>query len=600
MVNIRSYGVGALCLGIGLLVGPEAQAGLPTFDAANISGTISIVKNGAKNLQGISEITGKVGELNTIVGDAAASVSKFQSEYGDKINEGIEMGKKAMARKAEAEAALADHKAAIQEQKDMYQAAMDSVAQKNEQNSDYQEPEQEPEEDFAEETQYMNTGMQAAQVADMEQVGLGQNGQLMTSADRVYADPGAKEAMEDGEEFIDGVPDAIPDGVPGDVAGDGQALGMGVVKPATGNIVKANSEAISAQPTAQPAVMTPASGNVVKAGGATVSAQPAVMRPATGASVQTTTSAQSVDKPTVMKPVSGATTAAVPATGVIQNATNSERKVFRKAVRLPSQASASAPKVVAPSVTTATKAVMSEATVVAPATTANTGIKLEKATLTAADRKVAPTQMEVQRPTEVKTTSPVQRRQFRTAPRLNRVERVSSNTYRQSSKMAFASASESEGTGNSYIGNVYVVPLAARCEISAEKFVNDETARKNCVEKVVRENNADNSFDSALSMKDCRKMVYDMIVALLAEATNSKYEAANYSKTLDEQDKLAGDSTDVRGDLTVIAMSNQQTQLLLNRLSMSYSSLIILESVEQLCSANKDVLGDSDLDEDKK
>ena len=194
--------------------------------------------------------------------------------------------------------------------------------------------------------------------------------------------------------------------------------------------------------------------------------------------------------------------------------------------------------------------------------------------------------------------APVQRRQFRVSPRLNRVEKVSRSTYGRHEEMAFASSSDDgEAVGNSYVGNVYIVPMAQRCEISAQTFINDEQKRNECIEKIIRENNADNSFDSNLSMKDCRRMIYNAVVALLAEATNSKYEAANYSDTLDEQDKLAADSTDVRGDLTVIAMSNYQTQLLLNRISMNFSSQIILETVEQVCAARKDVLGDSDLDE---
>ena len=192
---------------------------------------------------------------------------------------------------------------------------------------------------------------------------------------------------------------------------------------------------------------------------------------------------------------------------------------------------------------------------------------------------------------------------------MNRVEKVSRSTYGRHEEMAFASSSDDgEAVGNSKIislvkklgidvGNVYIVPMAQRCEISAQTFINDEQKRNECIEKIIRENNADNSFDSNLSMKDCRRMIYNAVVALLAEATNSKYEAANYSDTLDEQDKLAADSTDVRGDLTVIAMSNYQTQLLLNRISMNFSSQIILETVEQVCAARKDVLGDSDLDE---
>ena len=74
MVNIKRIGSGILGAGAVLFVAAGAEAGLPTFDAANIAGTMSIVKNGSQNLKGIGDITNKVGELNTIVGDAAASV----------------------------------------------------------------------------------------------------------------------------------------------------------------------------------------------------------------------------------------------------------------------------------------------------------------------------------------------------------------------------------------------------------------------------------------------------------------------------------------------------------------------------------------------
>ena len=113
MVNIKRIGSGILGAGAVLFVAAGAEAGLPTFDAANIAGTMSIVKNGSQNLKGIGDITNKVGELNTIVGDAAASVSKFQEQYGDEINKGMEMAQKAMARKAEAEAAKAAHDAEV-------------------------------------------------------------------------------------------------------------------------------------------------------------------------------------------------------------------------------------------------------------------------------------------------------------------------------------------------------------------------------------------------------------------------------------------------------------------------------------------------------
>lgn len=511
MVNIKRIGSGILGAGAVLFVAAGAEAGLPTFDAANIAGTMSIVKNGSQNLKGIGDITNKVGELNTIVGDAAASVSKFQEQYGDEINKGMEMAQKAMARKAEAEAAKAAHDAEVQAQKDAYQAAMDSVAE----NQQASQPEEEYYEEVEEEV--VNAPEETATVVegaaedfygeDAEENGVSS---AMNSANRVYDDGDYEET---GGENLDGI------------AGDDEA-------------------------TAEDG----------------------------GAPVKTLQNLPEGMQAVQMKPaVVGKVQAAGDKGGVSAN----RRRAFVRP---------SAPNTEAAVVSSGLKAVSAdtEADVeVAPAE--------GEASDTAA---VSASPVAVRAETPAAQAAPVQRRQFRVSPRLNRVEKVSRSTYGRHEEMAFASSSDDgEAVGNSYVGNVYIVPMAQRCEISAQTFINDEQKRNECIEKIIRENNADNSFDSNLSMKDCRRMIYNAVVALLAEATNSKYEAANYSDTLDEQDKLAADSTDVRGDLTVIAMSNYQTQLLLNRISMNFSSQIILETVEQVCAARKDVLGDSDLDE---
>ena len=507
MVNIKRIGSGILGAGAVLFVAAGAEAGLPTFDAANIAGTMSIVKNGSQNLKGIGDITNKVGELNTIVGDAAASVSKFQEQYGDEINKGMEMAQKAMARKAEAEAAKAAHDAEVQAQKDAYQAAMDSVAE----NQQASQPEEEYYEEVEEEV--VNAPEETATVVegvaedfygeDAEENGVSS---AMNSANRVYDDGDYEET---GGENLDGI------------AGDDEAAAEDDGAPV---------KTLQNLPEGMQAVQ---------------------MKPAVVGKVQ----------------------AAGDKGGVSAN----RRRAFVRP---------SAPNAEAAVVSSGLKAVSAdpEADVeVAPAE---------------GEASVSASPAAVRAETPAAQAAPVQRRQFRVSPRLNRVEKVSRSTYGRHEEMAFASSSDDgEAVGNSYVGNVYIVPMAQRCEISAQTFINDEQKRNECIEKIIRENNADNSFDSNLSMKDCRRMIYNAVVALLAEATNSKYEAANYSDTLDEQDKLAADSTDVRGDLTVIAMSNYQTQLLLNRISMNFSSQIILETVEQVCAARKDVLGDSDLDE---
>ena len=511
MVNIKRIGSGILGAGAVLFVAAGAEAGLPTFDAANIAGTMSIVKNGSQNLKGIGDITNKVGELNTIVGDAAASVSKFQEQYGDEINKGMEMAQKAMARKAEAEAAKAAHDAEVQAQKDAYQAAMDSVAE----NQQASQPEEEYYEEVEEEV--VNTPEETAAVVegaaedfygeDAEENGVSS---AMNSANRVYDDGDYEET---GGENLDGI------------AGDDEAAAEDGGAPV---------KTLQNLPEGMQAVQ---------------------MKPAVVGKVQ----------------------AAGDEGGVSAN----RRRAFVRP---------SAPNAEAAVVSSGLKAVSADTEADVEAASAE-----GEASDTAA---VSASPAAVRAETPAAQAAPVQRRQFRVSPRLNRVEKVSRSTYGRHEKMACASSSDDgEAVGNSYVGNVYIVPMAQRCEISAQTFINDEQKRNECIEKIIRENNADNSFDSNLSMKDCRRMIYNAVVALLAEATNSKYEAANYSDTLDEQDKLAADSTDVRGDLTVIAMSNYQTQLLLNRISMNFSSQIILETVEQVCAARKDVLGDSDLDE---
>lgn len=511
MVNIKRIGSGILGAGAVLFVAAGAEAGLPTFDAANIAGTMSIVKNGSQNLKGIGDITNKVGELNTIVGDAAASVSKFQEQYGDEINKGMEMAQKAMARKAEAEAAKAAHDAEVQAQKDAYQAAMDSVAE----NQQASQPEEEYYEEVEEEV--VNAPEETATVVegaaedfygeDAEENGVSS---AMNSANRVYDDGDYEET---GGENLDGI------------AGDDEAAAEDGGAPV---------KTLQNLPEGMQAVQ---------------------MKPAVVGKVQ----------------------AAGDKGGVSAN----RRRAFVRP---------SAPNAEAAVVSSGLKAISADT---------EADVEAAPAEGEASDTvAVSASPAAVRAETPAAQAAPVQRRQFRVSPRLNRVEKVSRSTYGRHEEMAFASSSDDgEAVGNSYVGNVYIVPMAQRCEISAQTFINDEQKRNECIEKIIRENNADNSFDSNLSMKDCRRMIYNAVVALLAEATNSKYEAANYSDTLDEQDKLAADSTDVRGDLTVIAMSNYQTQLLLNRISMNFSSQIILETVEQVCAAHKDVLGDSDLDE---
>ncbi len=571
MVDIKRIGVGVVVTGTFVFASVNAWAGLPTLDAGNLAGTVSIVKNGAENLQGIGNITNKVGELNTIVGDAAASVSKFKEQYGDKIQEGVEAAQKAMERAEEAKTALAEYEQEVAAKKEAYQTIMDATAAQSGGGENAGQA------DGAQTAAAAQSQMQAAQMSGQavsagtmrQQVAGAQpimktQTQAMSSADRMY-DDGAYAA--DG--YVDGYVQASEV--------DGMAIAGRQTMTASGAVAGAQAVAGvgAAAVAARPAVAA-ASGTVMAADGTVLNAQPAAVEGAVAA------------EGTI---AGGEVAAAETAEGATISGRQVGRKAFGRAATASGTVSAARPATAARAATGARQAATVSGTVSAarPATAARAVSQASSTGVVSAAQPV----------TAKPATATPQRQQFRVSPvstAAGKIERVSSATAKFSETMAFASASES-AAGSSYVGDTYIVPMAQYCRIKPEDFIENEKTRNDCLEKIIREINADNSFDANLSQKDCQKMVYNAVVALMAEAANSKYEAANYSETLDEQDDLAADSTDVRGDLTVIAMSNYQTQLLLNRISMNFSSQIILDTVMQLCRTKKDVLGDSDLDE---
>ena len=178
---------------------------------------------------------------------------------------------------------------------------------------------------------------------------------------------------------------------------------------------------------------------------------------------------------------------------------------------------------------------------------------------------------------------------LKTAPAM-KIERMSNSTISFSSKMMFAdeAADNTKGVGIDSKGT-FISPLAQRCGISI-KDLQDAEKIKECTTKIVSENNAKNQYDAINSRKDCQSMVYNTVVALLAEATQGKYESSNYGDTLDKQEDLGADSNNTRDDTMVIALTNEQTQILLNKMSLLVSAQTILSSVKYICEAPKDVL----------
>ena len=73
----------------------------------------------------------------------------------------------------------------------------------------------------------------------------------------------------------------------------------------------------------------------------------------------------------------------------------------------------------------------------------------------------------------------------------------------------------------------------------------------------------------------------------------AKLEASSYVDTLEDQEKKIGNSNNTRDDSAALAMSNEQMQKLINKISLLTSSQILLDTVTQLCSMQDDVVEDN-------
>lgn len=172
------------------------------------------------------------------------------------------------------------------------------------------------------------------------------------------------------------------------------------------------------------------------------------------------------------------------------------------------------------------------------------------------------------------------------------LEKVSSNSYRKSEKLAFAAQMEEKSSGgNPYHEGVFVAPLALMCNVDSDELTESEEVRNSCYEKSLTELASPNQFDAREAVRSCDHMVYQAVLALLAEASLSKQEAASYQQVLDQQDEVAGTCADIRCDLAVVGDSSSQIQYLLNKMTGLLSSQVLLDTVQQFCGIQPDVLG---------
>lgn len=529
-----------------------AFAGLPTMDAGNIAGTVGIVAQGQTGIQQGIETIANGSNLNAIVGDSAGTLAKFTGKLGidpEKAKKALETAQNAQKRISEGMETYNKYQGEIAKRQEEYQALMDMVNSK--------------------------VGKDSYDDSD-------------------------EEGEYEGEESAGGEDEEYNADYDSDYDSDYDAESVSTLETAEGF---ANSETYQ-QATTQEMLATPVTSEQsfpISAQVSPVSAELQRMdtlQPLRQLDVKAVDTdldkvveedadgtddvdAEQTDEPT--------DTVEKNSTPTITNATTGRTRFGGlKQVVTAAAANAKLNKV----------SVQNKMLSAAKNSTAKTTLK--SAVKSALESKNLSSSVAEQK--AVATTQPATAvRKFRVSPTLKtapslktapamKIERMSNSTISFSSKMMFAdeAADNTKGVGIDSKGT-FISPLAQRCGISI-KDLQDAEKIKECTTKIVSENNAKNQYDAINSRKDCQSMVYNTVVALLAEATQGKYESSNYGDTLDKQEDLGADSNNTRDDTMVIALTNEQTQILLNKMSLLVSAQTILSSVKYICEAPKDVL----------
>ena len=529
-----------------------AFAGLPTMDAGNIAGTVGIVAQGQTGIQQGIETIANGSNLNAIVGDSAGTLAKFTGKLGidpEKAKKALETAQNAQKRISEGMETYNKYQGEIAKRQEEYQALMDMVNSK--------------------------VGKDSYDDSD-------------------------EEGEYEGEESAGGEDEEYGADYDSDYDSDYDAESVSTLETAEGF---ANSETYQ-QATTQEMLATPVTSEQsfpISAQVSPVSAELQRMdtlQPLRQLDVKAVDTdldkvveedadgtydadAEQTDEPTdTVEKIS---------TPTITNATTGRTRFggLKQAVT----AAAANAKLNKVSV---------QNKMLSAAKNSNAKTTLKSAVKSALESKNLSSSVAEQK--AVATTQPATAvRKFRVSPTLKtapslktapamKIERMSNSTISFSSKMMFAdeAADNTKGVGIDSKGT-FISPLAQRCGISI-KDLQDAEKIKECTTKIVSENNAKNQYDAINSRKDCQSMVYSTVVALLAEATQGKYESSNYGDTLDKQEDLGADSNNTRDDTMVIALTNEQTQILLNKMSLLVSAQTILSSVKYICEAPKDVL----------
>ena len=136
--------------------------------------------------------------------------------------------------------------------------------------------------------------------------------------------------------------------------------------------------------------------------------------------------------------------------------------------------------------------------------------------------------------------------------------------------------------------------LVSYCSIGVDKL-EDPTVMENCLKEIIRHQSDADSQVAEEGKNITNKISAESVIATTTESMQMKNIAANYEeKVLDKFDEQAGSASTTRDDSAVLALTNKEIQYLLNKLVTMQAAQLSQSALSQIGGLTSKDLGEED------
>ena len=152
-----------------------------------------------------------------------------------------------------------------------------------------------------------------------------------------------------------------------------------------------------------------------------------------------------------------------------------------------------------------------------------------------------------------------------------------------------------DGTVNGVF--IFSTRLAQECGVNV-KDLEDETIMDKCIKELVKDKSDADASIAQEAEGIYKAIMQETVNALIAESMAKKNEAANYeTEVLKKMEETIADTKTTRDDTAGLSLTNMQTQFLLNRILTIYSGQISLDALSAVGGFDKSYYQDGDEEE---